>query len=328
MSQQVLVTGATGFTGYALCEHLVRVGREVVAFARPQSKTDSLNKLGVEVRRIDIADADQVEKAFQSFSEVYHIAAAFRTEHDELEEFRRANVTATRNLMDAALKSRSGRFVHCSTVGVQGVIDAPPADENYRYRPGDFYQQSKMEGELLVREYIRGGLNAAIVRPVGIYGPGDTRFLKLFRPISRGRFVMIGSGRALYHLTYIDDLIKGFLLAGEREAARGEIFTIGGPRYTTLNELVERIVAATKGPPVRFRIPYFPVYAASVICARACKFIGVEPPLYPRRVEFFSKARAFSIQKARNVLGYEPEVDLDEGLERTATWYRAQGWIK
>lgn len=328
MTHKILITGATGFTGRALCERLVRDGREVVVFARSSGNIEPLCKLGLDVRVLDMTDERQVRSAYEPFGKIFHIAAAFRTEHDHIDEFRRANVTVTQRLMDAALEFKCGRFVHCSTVGVQGGIDDPPADESYRYKPGDHYQQSKMEGEQLVLDYFRDkGLVGSVVRPVGIYGPGDTRFLKLFRPISRGRFVMIGSGKTLYHLTYIDDLVEGFLLAGEKEEAVGEIFTIGGRRYTTLNELVNLIARVSGAPPVRWRIPYAPVHVAAVACAGISRVLGVNPVLYPRRVEFFAKSRAFSIEKARRLLGYEPRVDLEEGLRRTAEWYREQGWI-
>jgi nucleoside-diphosphate-sugar epimerase len=327
MSGKILLTGATGFTGNALCERLVRDGETVVVFARPSSKVEALRKLGVEIRTLDMTDARQVKDAFEPFKKIFHIAAAFRTEHDDIGEFRQVNVVATQRLMDAALEFGCGRFVHCSTVGVQGEIEAPPADETYRYKPGDHYQQSKMEGEKLVLEYFRRGLVGAVVRPVGIYGPDDTRFLKLFRPIGRGRFVMIGNGKSLYHLTYIDDLVDGFLLASEHPKAIGEVFTIGGARYTTLRELVDAIADALEVAHPKLAIPYWPVHLAAEIVPRLCKPFGIPPPIYPRRVEFFQKSRAFSIEKARAWLGYDPKVSLAEGLKRTAMGYRNKGWL-
>ena len=322
MSGKILVTGATGFTGRAICERLIKDGEQVVAFVRSTSKTDDLKKMGVECRVVDITNPDDVRRNFEAFRKVFHIAAAFRTEHSELEEFRRVNVGATRNLLEAARDFKVGRFIHCSTVGVQGEIDDPPASEDYRMKPGDHYQVSKMEGELLARDYFRAGLPGTIVRPVGIYGPGDTRFLKLFKPIARGRFVLIGSGKTLYHMTYIDDLVDGFMLASDRPEALGEAFTIGGERFTTMRELVDEIADVLGVPPVRWRVPYFPVYVAAVICAALCKVIHVAPPLYPRRVEFFAKSRAFSIEKAKKLLGFSPKVSLREGLRRTAEFSR------
>jgi len=324
---RILVTGATGFTGGALAKRLVERGDDVTAFVRATSDTSKLEAAGVRCVVVDIADADDVKAKFGDYDVVYHIAAAYRSEHSDEEEFFRVNVGATRNLLDAAKARGTGRFVHCSTVGVQGEIRNPPAREEDDAAPGDHYQRSKLEGELLALEYFRDGLPGSVVRPVGIYGPGDTRFLKLFRPVARGKFVMIGNGEVLYHMTYIDDLVTGFLLAGEHPNAVGEVFTIGGPRYTTLNVLVEKVAAACGVDPPRLRVPFAPVYWASVVCDRVCKVIGVNPPLYPRRTEFFHLDRAFSIDKARRLLGYEPRYDLDEGLKRTADWYREEGLL-
>jgi len=324
---RVLVTGGSGFTGTNLCRRLRHEREDVVAFVRPTSRTAPLEQLGVECRRVDIADREAVAREFQGISTVYHLAAAYREELGDKTEFQRTNVEATRNLLDAASASGVRRFVHCSTVGVQGQIDEPPANEEYRFAPGDHYQQSKLDGEILALEYARRGLPLVVVRPVGIYGPGDLRFLKLFRSIHRGRFVMIGSGRSLYHLTYIDDLIEGFVLAGTSPRAVGEVFTIAGPRYTTLKELVGMIADVLGRPHPRLRVPFAPVYAASVVSERVCRWLNVSPFLYPRRVEFFSKDRAFDTGKARRMLGYQPAVDLEEGLRKTAAWYREAGLL-
>lgn len=324
---KTLVTGATGFTGLNLCRRLVQDGEEVVAFVRSAGKTDALKLLGVECRQTDIKNPKEVLDNFSGIGMVYHIAAAYRTEHSDQDEFRQVNVEATRNLLEAAKATGVKRFVHCSTVGVQGRIDHPPADEDYRFMPGDHYQTSKLEGELLARAYFSSGLPGVVFRPVGIYGPGDTRFLKLFRPINKGYFVMIGSGRVFYHLTYIDDLVQGILLCGRKSEALGEVFTLGGEKYTTIRELVNLISDVLVKPHPRRRIPFFPVYAGAVLCDKICRPFGVEPPLYPRRVEFFHHNRAFSIAKAKRLLGYEPKVGLREGLDKTASWYTAQGLI-
>ncbi len=325
--KNILVTGATGFTGKALCERLVENGEQVTAFVRPSSEIKYLQEIGVNCVAADITSKEDVAKNFTSFDCVYHIAAAYRTEHSTEDMFTLVNVEATRNLLDAAKECGVGRFVHCSTVGVQGEIDDPPADENYRFKPGDHYQESKKEGELLALRYFQEGLPGTVFRPVGIYGPGDTRFLKLFRPVSKGLFVMIGSGKVLYHMTYIDDLIDGILLCGSRKEALGEVFTLGGEHYTTLRELVDQIAEVLGKSNTGIRIPYTPVYLASVLCDKVCKQIGVSPPIYPRRVEFFSKDRAFSIDKAKRMLGYAPKISLQEGLSRTARWYKKEGLI-
>jgi nucleoside-diphosphate-sugar epimerase len=324
---KTLVTGASGFTGGALCRRLVKDGEQVVAFVRPSSRIEELKVMGIECRVVDIKDAESVLDNLDGIDRIYHLAAAYRTEHSDRDEFRSVNVEATRNLLEAAKRREVKRFVHCSTVGVQGRIDDPPADEEYRFNPGDHYQESKLEGELLAREYFSKGLPGVVVRPVGIYGPGDTRFLKLFRPISKGYFVMIGSGKVLYHMTYIEDLVEGFVLAGQKPAALGEVFTVAGETYTTIRQLVNLIADVLGKPHPWLQIPFFPVYLASHICDKAFRPLGLNPPLYPRRVEFFYLDRAFSIEKAKQLLGYSPKVNLQDGLTRTAGWYREQGLI-
>ena len=324
---KILVTGASGFTGKALCRFLIEDGKQVIAFVRPTSGIEELKDHGVECRVVDIRNPVDVLDNFSGIGQVYHLAAAYRTEHANLDEFRLVNVEATRNLLDAAKAGEIKRFVHCSTVGVQGEIDEPPADEDYRFNPGDHYQASKMDGELLARRYFSDGLPGVVVRPVGIYGPGDTRFLKLFRPIRRGYFVTIGSGKTLYHMTYIDDLVQGLVLAGSKPEALGEVFTIAGEEYTTIRELVNMIAEVLDKPHPKLRVPFYPVYLAAHLCDKICRTIGTEPPLYPRRVEFFYKDRAFSIAKAKQLLDYEPKVDLRNGLAKTASWYSEQGWI-
>lgn len=325
--EKTLVTGASGYTGKALCRRLTENGEQVVAFVRHSSRVEELTAIGVECRQVDIKNLGSVQDNFSGIDHVYHLAAAYRTELSDRNEFRSVNVEGTRNLLDAAKASRVKRFVHCSTVGVQGEIKDPPADETYRFDPGDHYQQSKLEGELLARKYFSDGLPGVVVRPVGIHGPGDTRFLKLFRPINKGYFVMIGSGNVLYHMTYIDDLIQGFVLAGHREEALGQVFTIGGEKYTTVRELVNLIADVLGKPHPKWRVPFYPVYIAAILCDKTCRSVGKIPPLYPRRVEFFYKDRAFSIGKAKQLLGYKPRMSLGEGLARTATWYREQGLI-
>lgn len=324
---KILVTGATGFTGGHLCKRLVADGEQVVAFVRSSSNTRSLEGMGVECCVVDICNPQSVNEHFHDIDRVYHIAAAWRHEYADREEFHRVNVEATRNLLEAAKAAVVKRFVHCSTVGVQGDIDNPPADENYRFQPGDHYQETKLEGELLAREYFSNGLPGAVFRPVGIYGPGDTRFLKLFRPVNKGRFVMVGSGKTLYHMTYIDDLIDGIILAGTREEALGEVFTLAGGEYTTLKELINSIADALNKPHPRWHIPFYPVFLASIVCDRICRTLGIEPMLYPRRVDFFYKDRAFDITKAKRLLDYQPKTSLKEGLKMTADWYRKEGML-
>jgi nucleoside-diphosphate-sugar epimerase len=166
-----------------------------------------------------------------------------------------------------------------------------------------------------------------VVRPGAIYGPGETRLLKLFKAIARGRYAIVGSGRPFYHPVYIDDLVAGFLLALERPEAIGEAFIVAGPRYVSQTELAALIARATGGHVWPFRIPAWPLQALGGLCEAICVPLGIDPPLHRRRVDFWTKSRAFSIEKARRLLGYAPQVDVEQGVGRTADWYRDAGWL-
>jgi nucleoside-diphosphate-sugar epimerase len=218
--------------------------------------------------------------------------------------------------------------VHCSTVGVHGDVEHPPANEDAPLRPGDIYQATKLEGERAARRAAADtGIEVVVARPTGIYGPGDRRLLKLFRGVARRRFVILGSGRLFYHLTYIDDLVEGFRLCGEVPAAAGRTYILAGPEVTTLEELTRVIAEEARVPPPRLHLPVWPFWIAGAACEAACAPFGLEPPLYRRRVDFFTKSRAFDISRARAEIGFAPAVGLDEGIRRTLNWYREYKWI-
>lgn len=322
----VLVTGATGFTGGHLAQRLARSGFSVRALVRDLDRGSHLQSQAIELVHGDVRDPTSLSRAMKGIDTVYHIAALFRQENVTQQEMWAVNAQGVQNMLDAAISAGVKRFVHCSTVGVHGDVKNPPADEETAYTPGDIYQESKTAGEKIARHYMaEGRLPVVVFRPGGIYGPGDRRFLKLFRSIKKRRFVMIGTGEVLYQLVYIDDLVDGIICCGTVDKAVGNVYILTGEAAMTLNELVAAIAGVVGAPAPRWRVPVTPVYLAGYLCEVLCKPLGIEPPLYRRRVDFFRKDRAFSIEKARRELGYKPEVDLRTGLKRTVEWYEAQG---
>lgn len=326
--KKVFVTGATGFTGAHLCKALKDKNYMVTALVRRGSKTEYLEKIGVNITEGDLSDPDSIKGKIKNIDTVFHIAALYRQEGVSKDLFNTVNAQSTRWLIEESIKNGVKRFVHCSTVGVQGEIKDPPATEDSPYNPGDHYQESKLKGEKIALDYFKKGqIGGVVVRPVGIFGPGDTRFLKLFRHIYRGNFKMIGKGKALYHLTFVEDLVGGIILAGEKGEINGEIYTLGGNEFLPLNELVELIGNILGKKVSKLRIPLLPVYIASFLCEMVCRPLGIEPPLFRRRLDFFTKDRAFDISKAKRELGYSPKVPLEEGLKITADWYHKEGLL-
>jgi nucleoside-diphosphate-sugar epimerase len=322
----VLVTGATGFTGGHLARALART-QPVRALVRNASDAAGLAADGIEVVRGDLRDPGSLDEAVRGTTVVYNIAAIYRSAGVPADTYRAINSTAAGQLVDAAARARVRRVVHCSTVGVHGDVDHPPAGEEAPLKPGDIYQVTKLEGERLAREAAaRSGIELTIARPSGIYGPGDRRLLKLFRNVMR-RFPILGSGRIYYHLTYIDDLVEGFRLCGEHPAAAGRTYILAGGEVTTLMELMTLIAEVAGVRPPSLHLPVWPFWLAGAACEAVCVPFGIEPPIYRRRVDFFTKSRAFDITRARTEIGYAPRVGLRDGIARTLTWYREHGWL-
>lgn len=325
---KVLVTGAAGFTGGHLARRLAASGVRVRALVRDASRAGGLAGQGIEFCVGDLRDAEALDRALDGVQVVYNIAALYRQAGLPADAYRAVNARAVADLIEQAAHSGARRVVHCSTVGVHGDVEHPPANEDAPLRPGDVYQQTKLEGETLGRAAAsQHGIELVIARPSGIYGPGDRRLLKLFRGIARRRFVILGDGRIFYHLTFVDDLCDGFRLCGEVPHAAGRTYILAGGEVTTLNELVELIAGEAGVPGPRWRLPVWPFWAAGAACEAVCAPFGIEPPLYRRRVDFFTKSRAFDITRARRELGFEPRVTLREGIARTLAWYRKQGWL-
>lgn len=324
---KVLVTGATGFTGGHLARHLVDAGDSVRVLARSAARLPDDLRGRVEVVEGDLTAPADLARAVAGCEVVYNIAALYREAGLPAAAYRAVNATAVAQLIEAAAAAGVRRVVHCSTVGVHGDVEQPPANEDAPLRPGDIYQETKLEGEQLARDAAqRTGIELVIARPTGIYGPGDRRLFKMFGQIARGRFLMLGPGRNYYHLTFISDLCEGFRLCGTVPAAAGRTYILGGGEVTTLDEVV-RLTCEIAGRRAPLRLPLWPVWLAGAACEIICAPFGIAPPLYRRRVDFFRKSRAFDITRARRELGYAPKVGLREGIGRTLEWYREHGWI-
>lgn len=192
---RVLVTGAAGYAGLALVAQLVAAGVIVRAVVRRPSQADTVGQGSAEVLVGDLRDRLVAEKAVEGVGTVYHLAAVFRRAGVPDSEYRSVHVDATRQLVECSAAAGVKRFVHCSTVGVHGDVVSGPADEDAPFRPGDIYQETKLEGEqVAVRTAARVGLPLTVVRPGPIYGPGERRFLKMIGGVARRRFLLLGDG--------------------------------------------------------------------------------------------------------------------------------------
>lgn len=326
---KVLVTGGTGFLGGHIVSQLSAMGKTVRILARPPAK-ESHNYKASENNVIwgDIRNPKIVEQAVEGVDNIIHLVSNFRKGGSDKKEAYEINVEGTNNVLQAAQKYGIKHLIHCSTIGVHGTVLEIPANEETPFNPTDLYQETKLIAEKRVWEFYREtGLPITVIRPISLFGPGDLRMLKLFRMIKKGNFIIFGKGEVLFHPSYIDDVVRGFTLCLNNEKAIGEAFIIGGEGYLTLNELCKLIADELQVPPPKIRVPLAPILALAILCERFCAPLGLEPPLHKRRVSFFQNNRAFSIEKAKKVLGYEPQYSLKEGIQKTIHWYQEQKWL-
>lgn len=326
---RVLVTGATGFTGSVLVRKLVNQGVDVVAIARPTSNLKPFEELPIEWIRGDVFDEEVVKQAVKGTSYIFHLATPYREAKLPDSGFYQVHVHSTQLLAKAALSEpRFKRFVHVSTVGVHGHIEHPPADENYPMHPGDIYQATKVEAELWLRKFAeQEGLAIAVVRPAAIYGPGDKRLLKIYKMVARKWVPVVGKGDHLYHLIHVEDLANFLIHVAIHPQAVGEAFICGNTEAVSYQKIVSIISEYYQTPVSFIKLPAAPLFALSDVVELVCKPLGIEPPIYRRRLAFFTKDRAFNTQKMVKLLDFVPTYSDEKGLQNTAQWYLEQGWV-
>jgi len=243
------------------------------------------------------------------------LVSNFRTASGPPKSYHHINVDGTNTVLQAAQEAGIKRLIHCSTIGVHGSVKITPANEDSPFNPGDLYQETKVISENMVRDAVsKSEMEIVIIRPCSIYGPGDMRMLKMFRMLIKRTFLLIGSCRENFHAVYIDDLIDGFMLALQTPGISGETFIIGGESYLPLEDYINVVATAVDAPPPYLKFPYWFFYNAAILIEAICVPLRIEPPLHRRRVRFYKNNRAFTIEKARKILGYNPRVNLSDGM--------------
>jgi nucleoside-diphosphate-sugar epimerase len=331
---KLLVTGGTGFIGSHLAEEGRRRGVEVVVLGltdRPEEKANAeiLSRAGAEVLSGSITDADLCRRGSRGATHIFHLAVAMREGGKSDEFFESINLDGTRHLLQAATMERVQRFVYCSTIGIYGHRAPGITTEDSPFSPGNAYERTKVAAERLVRDFAENcGLPAVVLRPADVYGPRDQRLLKMFKGVSRGRFPLFGAGRGRRHMVYVDDVVSAFFRASERDEALGQGLIIAGPRACTLRELLDEVTAATGSKRYGIRLPLMPMLGLAAVVEDVCAALAIDPPIYRRRMDFFHSDSEFDTSRARRVLGWEPQIDLREGIRRTFEDYQRSGEMK
>lgn len=313
-----VVTGAAGFLGRAFAEALEGRGYEVRGVdvkPGPRVTVGDISRPGSWTEVLDGADL------------VVHTAAIV-AEAGDVRAFWRVNVEGTRVVLEAAGDAGVGRVLHLSSIVVHGRDFADGVDERGPVRmTGNPYTDTKVSSEhQALLAAASGRVPVTVVRPGDLYGPHSVPWT--IRPVElmrSGLFTLIDGGRGVLSPTYVDDLVEGALAAAEHPDAVGEIFHVTGgvgvPAKEFFGHYAEMLGIGLRSVP---RHAALAVAAPVQVIART---LGKTAPVSPRAIEYVTHPGTYSIEKARRVLGWEPRVSLEEGMERTRVWLEEVGLV-
>lgn len=319
---RVLVTGAGGFIGSHLVDDQIQRGNEVTAIDLNTSYFDHIpSHPKMTVITSDFADFEWDKYNLGGYDVCFHLASAHLETDVNEEYFHQVNVVNLEKFIKRCQEAGVKRFVHCSSVGVYGDIQNPPANEDSPCQPDVAYERSKLAGEKVVTAFSQqSAYDVVIIRPAWVYGPRCPRTEKLFRTIKKGRFFFVGSGKTLRHPIYIRDMTEGFHLAATHPNASGEIYIMAGPKSVTLEELAAGIAQVENVKTPSLRLPEAPVWLGCLLLEGVSKVTKKKVPFTRRSMKFYTGNTAFDISKAREEIGFNPQVELPEGLKLTYSW--------
>jgi nucleoside-diphosphate-sugar epimerase len=313
---RVLVTGASGFIGRALTARLRGAGHETRGVdLRPDPAHD--------VVAGDVTLAGPWQDHAQGCDAVVHTAAVVSLRLDDPEGVWRANVVGTKHALEAAERA-GARLVHLSSVVVFGNDFPDGVDERAPVRPtGVPYADTKIAAEQLVLQaHAEGRLPVTVVRPGDVHGPGSGAWAVTPARLIKGRrFTLPARGHGIFSPVYVDDLVAGIAAALTTPGAAGQVITLSGG-IGVPNRVFFGRYAAELGVPL-LRVPTPVAKSGAAVLQR----LGSDPDVNPRAVEYLTRRGTYAIGKAERLLGWRPLVPVEEGLDRTVAWLRAEGLL-
>jgi nucleoside-diphosphate-sugar epimerase len=326
MPRRALITGATGFVGGHLVEHLAAEGWAIRALVRPTSDTAQLRGLGAELVAGDLSDREAMRGAAGGVEVVFHLAAVTGLRGDR--DFDRANVEGTRNLVEAVREAdpRPRRLVYLSSYAACGpsgpgrarTLDEPPA-------PLTAYGRTKLAGEEIVRELEGEGVEVVVLRAPVVYGPGDHALLPYFRLVRLGLAPAPSGGERQLHLIYVGDLARALARAAD---GRPGTYPVAEPRVHAWDGIVAEMGDVLGRRPLRIPLPPVLVRSVAAVGEAAGSLLGRPVVLNREKAEeMLARSWTCDLSGSEGLLPAEEATPLGEGLSRTAEWYTRQGWL-
>ena len=321
---EILVTGATGFLAHSLIPALQERGHEVRALVLPTEDATWLRSRDVTVYPGDVTKPATLAEPIRGVGGVVHMAALMAT-WAPMHVHHAVHVTGTANVCRAVLSAGVPRMVHLSSAITYTPGAGKPIREDDPQNPlHEPHAVTKAEGDKLVQRMIeREALPAVIIRPEAMFGAHDRiNFRRLADRLRAGKGIIIGSGRNAVPFVYVTDVVQGLLLALEHPGAVGQAFNITNDQTMSEREFLCAIADEVGGQRPRVQVPYRAMYGAATIAEWVATLTRTEPLATRHGVQMFGSHNPLSIEKARRVLGYEPQVPLREGIRLAAAWYR------
>jgi len=325
---KVFITGATGFVGSFLAESLVQAGHQVTCLVRKQSNLRWIADLDIECFYGSLNDKNSLVRGLEGADLVYHVAGVTKARTSE--EYFQANFEGTKNIIDAACqhKKKVKRFVLVSSqtaVGPSPTII--PIDENHPANPLTDYGKSKRAAE----EYaisVMDKLNLTIVRPPAVYGPRDTDILEFFRTVKFGIIPQLGGSDKYLSLIHVKDLVRGIIMAAENEKAIGGIYFITSTEPYAWEEISKITLKILQKKGVKIPIPLGLMKSIAYI-SEGVSSITKKPALVNKQkiIDMEQDFWTCSPDKAKKALGFECEINLENGIRETLIWYKEQKWL-
>jgi ornithine--oxo-acid transaminase len=323
-----LITGASGFVGGRLAQRLVQEGHPVRCLVRASSDTSPLDGLDVEIAVGDLTNAGSLARAVDGCDYVFHCGALV-SDWATKQEIEQTNVQGTGSLLDAAAEAKVRRFVHFSTTDVYGYPDCAGIDETYtakRFR--NWYAETKLKAEAEVRRAEQThGLDAVILRPATVYGPGSVEVVgEMARAIRARNMLLVDKGRAVAGLCYVDNLLDAAVLALRHDAARGHAFNVTDGLDVTWREFTDGLAEGLGCANVRWSVPYWMANGVGFSLEHGYRLLRrttglhAAPLLSRQAVHVLGNSHDFSNRRAREMLGWEPRVEYSDGMQATLDW--------
>jgi len=323
---EILVTGATGFIGARLVEELLNCGYRVRVLTRKPVEQYKNITWGKKVTSVqgDIKDRYSIKKAVQGVDVVVHLAAQLGSWRARQEDYIDVNYNGTKLLVEESGNAGVQHFLYISTAGVFGTLKNIPADETHPCSPRYPYEKTKFLAEQYISKKIQDGFPATIIRPSHIYGPGDLNTVPLIKILQKIHlFPLIGGGKSLFQPLYIDDLIKGIILViNNRNTVCGKLYVLAGKEVTTFKKYIlitSKLIGAKVLTPT---FPYIFAKFVALLNELLAKILNIEPVLTRFRVDFFGGHQCYNIKRSQHDFGFNPEVGLEQGIEKAINWYR------